>query len=127
MDDPVEKYMIDFEEAKPLPANLLLKETVMRFHEDSAVPVVDDWGSCIGIVHLDDCNEVILLLGDSLAVQKFEKHFCFLTKLSSRFNTSYWTEKLRLIGLFTMVSIICFNTTSMTSCSMLPFNFLTFA
>ncbi|KAJ6831536.1 pentatricopeptide repeat-containing protein [Iris pallida] len=57
LDDPVEKYMTAFEEACPLPANLSLKKVAIRFLKDSVVPIIDDWGSCVGIVHSDDCNE----------------------------------------------------------------------
>ncbi|KAJ6815518.1 MACPF domain-containing proteinisoform X2 [Iris pallida] len=58
LDDPVEKYMTAFEEACPLPANLSLKKVAIRFLKDSVVPIIDDWGSCVGIVHSDDCNEL---------------------------------------------------------------------
>lgn len=62
MDDPIGKYMTPFKEANPLQASLDLKKAVMRFYRDAAVPVVDDWGSCIGIVHCEDCNRVIISL-----------------------------------------------------------------
>ncbi|KAL6846184.1 hypothetical protein ACP4OV_023632 [Aristida adscensionis] len=55
LNDPVEKYMIPFQESRPLPADLILRKAVMRFWKDRAVPLVDDWGGCVGIVHRDDC------------------------------------------------------------------------
>ncbi|WOL06458.1 pentatricopeptide repeat-containing protein [Canna indica] len=58
VDDPVEKYMTVFEEASPLSASMTLSKAVMRFFKDSAVPVVDDWGSCVGIVYRSDCNKL---------------------------------------------------------------------
>nr|CAD1825515.1 unnamed protein product [Ananas comosus var. bracteatus] len=55
VNDPVEKHMIPFEKANPLPASSSLNEVVMRFFKEPAVPVIDDWGSCVGIVHRCDC------------------------------------------------------------------------
>lgn len=58
VDDPVEKYMTAFDEANPLPCSMTLNKVVMRFFKDSAIPVVDDWGSCVGIVYRNDCNKI---------------------------------------------------------------------
>ncbi|KAK3133391.1 hypothetical protein QOZ80_6AG0535930 [Eleusine coracana subsp. coracana] len=58
LNDPVEKYMVPFQESRPLPADLILRKVVMRFLEDCAVPLVDDWGGCVGIVHRDDCTKL---------------------------------------------------------------------
>ncbi|XP_008805415.1 pentatricopeptide repeat-containing protein At5g10690 isoform X2 [Phoenix dactylifera] len=58
LNDPIEKYMTAFEEADPLPASLKLDKVIMRFFKDSAIPAIDDWGSCVGIVHRDDCKKL---------------------------------------------------------------------
>ncbi|CAL5081567.1 unnamed protein product [Urochloa decumbens] len=58
LDDPVEKYMVSFQESRPLPADIILRKVVMRFLKDRAVPLVDDWGGCVGIVHRDDCTKL---------------------------------------------------------------------
>ena len=52
--------MIAFEETDPLPASLNLDKVIMRFLKDSAIPAIDDWGSCVGIVHRDDCKKVCI-------------------------------------------------------------------
>lgn len=61
VDDPVEKYMTAFDDANPLPCSMTLNKVVMRFFKDSAIPVVDDWGSCVGIVYRNDCNKVCVI------------------------------------------------------------------
>ncbi|WVZ65037.1 hypothetical protein U9M48_014464 [Paspalum notatum var. saurae] len=58
LNDPVEKYMVPFQESRPLPADLALRKVVLRFMKDRAVPLVDDWGGCVGIVHRDDCTKL---------------------------------------------------------------------
>ncbi|CAM0951474.1 unnamed protein product [Alopecurus aequalis] len=58
LSDPVEKYMVPFRESRPLCADLILKNVVMRFLEDSVVPLVNDWGTCTGIVHSHDCTKM---------------------------------------------------------------------
>ncbi|KAJ1289776.1 hypothetical protein BS78_02G190200 [Paspalum vaginatum] len=58
LNDRVEKYMVPFQESRPLPADLALRKVVLRFMKDRAVPLVDDWGGCVGIVHRDDCTKL---------------------------------------------------------------------
>lgn len=58
LNDPVEKYMVPFQESRPLPADLILRKVVLRFLKDRAVPLVDDWGGCVGIVHREDCTKL---------------------------------------------------------------------
>ncbi|XP_054793540.1 pentatricopeptide repeat-containing protein At5g10690 isoform X2 [Prosopis cineraria] len=55
--EPVERFMLPFEATGPLQGTVQLKEVVMRFFTDTVIPIVDDWGSCIGLVHHEDCTQ----------------------------------------------------------------------
>lgn len=59
LDDPVGKWMHPIEEARPSLQSVRLSQVVMRFFRDAVVPVVDDSGICVGVVHREDCFEVI--------------------------------------------------------------------
>lgn len=52
--------MLPFEAARPLHGTVKLSKVAMRFFRHSAVPIIDDWGNCIGVLHREDCREVII-------------------------------------------------------------------
>ncbi|XP_022729908.1 pentatricopeptide repeat-containing protein At5g10690 isoform X5 [Durio zibethinus] len=56
--DLIESIMMPFETVRPLPGTLELKKVVMRLYREPVVPIIDDWGSCIGLLHREDCYEI---------------------------------------------------------------------
>lgn len=72
--------MMPLQEARPLQATLRLHQVVMRFYRDSSVPIIDEWGGCVGILHAEDCNEVpsFKSSGTVLLLQKQLQHSCLL-------------------------------------------------
>ncbi|CAJ2674845.1 unnamed protein product [Trifolium pratense] len=56
--EPVEGFMIPFEETRPLQGTIKLRDVVSRFFNDAVVPIVDEWGSCTGLLHREDCNQL---------------------------------------------------------------------
>ncbi|KAJ7966045.1 Pentatricopeptide repeat-containing protein [Quillaja saponaria] len=48
--EPVESIMMPFQATHPLQVTEVLKNVVMRFYRDPVLPIVDDWGSCVGLL-----------------------------------------------------------------------------
>ncbi|TYJ32897.1 hypothetical protein E1A91_A05G067600v1 [Gossypium mustelinum] len=56
--NPIERIMLPLETVRPLPGSLELKKVVMRLYREPVVPIIDDWGICIGLLHREDCCEM---------------------------------------------------------------------
>ena len=56
--DMVDNLMIPFEEIRPLKVDDVVGEVVIRFFQSDGIPVLDDRGSCVGVVDAADCKEV---------------------------------------------------------------------
>ncbi|XWS70569.1 hypothetical protein CRYUN_Cryun03dG0058700 [Craigia yunnanensis] len=56
--EPIDSIMVPFETVRPLLGTLELKKVVMRFYRDPVVPIIDDWGNCIGLLHRKDCYKM---------------------------------------------------------------------
>jgi len=59
--DIVEKLMISPEEIRPLSVDVEVCKVVMRFFKSDGIPVVNERGSCVGVVYAADCKEVIAI------------------------------------------------------------------
>ncbi|KAG4198049.1 hypothetical protein ERO13_A05G064200v2 [Gossypium hirsutum] len=68
--NPIERIMLPLETVRPLPGSLELKKVVMRLYREPVVPIIDDWGICIGLLHREDCCEV----PSSLALGFWRQH-----------------------------------------------------
>lgn len=62
--DMVDKLMIPFEEIRPLIVDDEVSKVVMRFFQSDGIPVVDERGSCVGVVYAADCKERTARIGD---------------------------------------------------------------
>ncbi|KAL5559389.1 hypothetical protein UlMin_035600 [Ulmus minor] len=56
--EKIETFMMTFEAAQALGEEMKLNEVAMRFFKDPVVPIVDEWGSCVGLLHRKDCKEL---------------------------------------------------------------------
>jgi CBS domain-containing protein len=62
--DLVENLMISPEEIRPLSVDGIVRDVVMRFLNSDGIPVVNERGSCVGVVYAADCKEMGARLGD---------------------------------------------------------------
>ncbi|KAL5699239.1 hypothetical protein ACHQM5_030172 [Ranunculus cassubicifolius] len=118
LDSPIKNIMMPFEETRPLHANVELEKVVMRLYKDPVVPVTDEWGSCIGLVHREDCYELKMPLSkvmrgtppcvtattsigrviDLLLEKKYK--MIVIVKPNNLYESGY-SSSLRAIGVFT--------------------------
>ncbi|XP_028781243.1 pentatricopeptide repeat-containing protein At5g10690 [Neltuma alba] len=130
--EPVERFMLPFEAAGPLQGTVQLKEVVMRFFDDAVVPIVDDWGSCIGLVHREDCTQLDLNASISTMMRSppptvttttsvghvvdliLEKGYpiVIIVKYTSPYGTAY---NSRAVGVFTLQQLYSLVTPSFES------------
>ncbi|XP_008466303.2 pentatricopeptide repeat-containing protein At5g10690 isoform X2 [Cucumis melo] len=121
---PIESVMMPFKAVQPLNGSLLLKEVVMRFFDKSVVPIIDDWGRCIGLLHREDCTELdaplwkmmrspppgvttTALIGHvaNLILQK--RYKMVVVVRHSKFSM-YYGSSLRALGVFTIEQLYGF-------------------
>ncbi|CAM6116715.1 unnamed protein product [Calypogeia fissa] len=64
LQDTVESIMIPYEKARALHGDFQVKSVIMRFFKEDFVPIIDNSGACVGIVHCQDCVELDVRLRD---------------------------------------------------------------
>ncbi|KAL8054170.1 hypothetical protein ABFX02_05G121000 [Erythranthe guttata] len=116
--DTIEQIMLPFDKASPLQATLQLKQVVIRLFKDSAVPIIDQQGGCVGILHREDCNMLDAPIGTlmrspppfvtsstsvgSVIDLMLEKRYKMVVIVKyGDFNGTSSTSSLRAVGVFT--------------------------